>query len=144
MTVGYKFKRNWEVGLKFRYQGGAPYTPFDENLSRINYLSQGIGTPDYMRVNSQRLSSFNSSDLRIDKKWNFRHTSIDLFLDVSNWYLAKNPAIPEYTFERTADNTAFKTSDGLAIQPDGRNAIPTRVKNDDPFFTPSIGLIVEF
>ena len=97
-----------------------------------------------MRVNSQRLSSFNSSDLRIDKKWNFRHTSIDLFLDVSNWYLAKNPAIPEYTFERTADNTAFKTSDGLAIQPDGRNAIPTRVKNDDPFFTPSIGLIVEF
>lgn len=144
MTVGYKFKRNWEIGLKFRYQGGAPYTPFDENLSRINYLSQGIGTPDYMRVNSQRLSSFNSSDLRIDKKWNFRHTSIDLFLDVSNWYLAKNPAIPEYTFERTADNTAFKTSDGLAIQPDGRNAIPTRVKNDDPFFTPSIGLIVEF
>ena len=72
------------------------------------------------------------------------HTSIDLFLDVCNWYLAKNPAIPEYTFERTADNTAFKTSDGLAIQPDGRNAIPTRVKNDDPFFTPSIGLIVEF
>jgi len=30
VTMGYKLPRNWEIGLKFRFQGGAPYTPFDE------------------------------------------------------------------------------------------------------------------
>jgi hypothetical protein len=144
VTWGYKFPRNWELGLKFRYQGGAPYTPFDETLSRLNYLSQGVGTLNYAQLNSNRLSGFNSSDVRIDKKWNFRKTTIDLFLDVTNWYVAKNPAIPEYTFKRNATNTGFETTDGLAIKADGSNAIPTRVKNDDPFVTPTIGVIIEF
>ena len=36
ITTGYKFNRNWELGLKFRYQGGAPYTPFNETASRFN------------------------------------------------------------------------------------------------------------
>lgn len=36
ITAGYKLGRNWELGLKFRYQGGAPYTPFDEAASRLN------------------------------------------------------------------------------------------------------------
>ena len=144
VTWGYKFPRNWELGLKFRYQGGAPYTPYDEMASRINYLSQGMGTLDYTRLNSQRLGGFNSSDVRIDKKWNFRKTTIDLFLDVTNWYAAKSPAMPDYTFERTADNRTFKTTDGQPIKADGSNGIPIRIKNDDAIATPTIGLIIEF
>lgn len=144
ITWGYKFPRNWELGLKFRYQGGSPFTPFDETLSRLNYLSQGVGTLDYSKLNNNRLTGFNSSDVRIDKKWNLRKITFDLFLDVTNWYAAKNPAIPEYTFKRNAANTAFLTTDGLSIKADGSNAIPTRVKNDDPFVTPTIGLIIEF
>lgn len=144
ITWGYKFPRNWELGLKFRYQGGAPFTPFDETLSRLNYLSQGVGTLDYARLNTQRTNAFHASDVRIDKKWNFRKLTFDLFLDVTNWYAAKNPAIPEYTFTRNAANTAFATTNGLPVNPNGSNAIPTRVKNDDPFVTPTIGFIVEF
>ena len=144
VTWGYKFPRNWELGLKFRYQGGSPFTPFDETLSRLNYLSQGVGTFNYTQLNTQRLGSFNSSDVRIDKKWNFKKTTFDLFLDVTNWYISKNPAIPEYTFKRNATNTGFETTDGQPIKADGSNAIPTRVKNDDPFVTPTIGLIIEF
>lgn len=144
ITGGYKFNRNWELGLKFRYQGGAPYTPFDENASRLNYLSQGTGTLNYNLLNSLRLGGFNSSDIRIDKKWNFKKFALDLYLDITNWYLAKNPAVPEYTFERTADNKGFKTTDGLPVRADGSNALPTRVKNDDVFFTPTIGFVVEF
>ncbi len=144
VTWGYKFPRNWELGLKFRYQGGSPFTPFDETLSRLNYLSQGVGTLNYTQLNTNRLTGFNSSDVRIDKKWNLRKTTIDLFLDVTNWYAARNPAIPEYTFKRNAANTAFETTDGLPVKPDGSNAIPARVKNDDPFVTPTIGFIIEF
>jgi hypothetical protein len=60
--------RNWEIGLKFRYQGGVPYTPFDLIASRQNYLTLGTGIPDYNNINTQRLNAFNSSDIRIDKK----------------------------------------------------------------------------
>lgn len=144
LTFGYKFPRNWELGLKFRYQGGAPYTPYDEIASRINYLSLGQGVLNYAQLNALRLRSFNASDLRIDKKWNFRKTTIDLFLDITNWYGARSFGAPNYTFQRNAANTAFVTTNGGAIRPDGSNAIPILLLNDDRQVTPSIGLIVEF
>jgi outer membrane receptor for ferrienterochelin and colicin len=144
ITCGYKFSRNWELGLKFRYQGGAPYTPYDEGASRTNYLSQGQGIFDYTKINTLRLGGFNSSDIRIDKKWNFKKTTIDLFLDITNWYAAKSIAVPSYTFKRTADNSAFTTTNGLSIKADGSNAVPVLLKNDEAQFTPTIGFIIEF
>ncbi len=144
VTWGYKFPRNIELGLKFRYQGGAPYSPFDDVASQANYLSLGQGIVDYARLNTQRLGGFNSGDVRIDKKWNFKKMTIDLFLDVTNWYIAKNPAIPTYTFRRNTNNTAFLTTDGLPININGSNAIPTLLSNDDPQVTPTLGFIIEF
>ena len=52
--------------------------------------------------------------------------------------------VVEYTFMRNATNTTFATSDGLTVKPYDSNAMPTFVKNDDPFITPTIGLIVAF
>ncbi|MCX6318268.1 MAG: TonB-dependent receptor [Bacteroidetes bacterium] len=144
VTWGYKFPRNWELGLKFRYQGGAPITPFDETASRINYLSLGQGVLDYSRLNTTRLNAFHASDVRIDKKWNLRKITLDLFLDVTNWYLAKSPAQESYTFKRNATNTGFETTDGQPIKANGSNAIPVRLANDDAQATPSIGFIIEF
>ncbi len=144
ITWGYKFPRNWELGLKFRYQGGAPYTPFDETASRLNYLSRGQGVMDYNRLNAVRLNAFNAGDVRIDKKWNLKKMTFDLFLDVTNWYGAKNIAAPSYTFKRTADNTGFVTTNGLPVKGDGSNAVPVFLKNDDISITPTIGLIIEF
>lgn len=144
VTWGYKFPRNWELGLKFRYQGGAPYTVFDEVASRQNYLSTGEGILDYARLNQNRLSAFNASDVRIDKKWNFKRLTLDVFLDVSNWYVAKSPAFPQYTFQRTANNSGFATTNGRPVAADGSNAIPVILQNNDPSVTPTIGFIVEF
>ncbi len=143
-TMGYKLPRNWEIGLKFRFQGGAPYTEFDEAASRLNYLSLGQGILDYSRLNAQRLRSFHSSDIRIDKKWNWRKTTIDLFLDITNWYRAKSSEPDSYTFKRNASNTEFETTDGQPIKANGSNAIPVRLVNNDASFVPSIGFIVEF
>lgn len=143
-TMGYKLGRNWEIGLKFRFQGGAPYTPFDETASQANFLSRGQGILDYSKLNTLRLSSFNSSDIRIDKKWNFRKTTIDLFLDVTNWYRAKSSEPDSYAFKRTADNSGFLTTDGQPIKTNGSNGIPVRITNSDASFIPSVGFILEF
>lgn len=143
LTWGYKFKRNWELGLKFRYQGAAPYTPFDMTASRLNYLTQGTGILDNGKYNSLRLDAFNASDVRIDKKWNFNKFTLDLYLDVTNWYVAKTPGTTQYTFKRNG-TAGFATTDGNPIRMDGSNAIPLLLENSDAFSTPSFGFIVEF
>ena len=143
-VLGYKLKRNWEIGLKFRYQGGVPYTPFDLIASRQNYLTLGTGIPDYNNINTQRLNAFNSSDIRIDKKWFYKRFTLNLFLDITNWYLAKSPAQASYTFQRNATNTGFLTTDGQPIQTNGSNAIPFLLSNNDANVTPTIGFIIEF
>ena len=144
ITWGYKFKRNWELGLKFRYQGGVPFTPFDEAASRANYLTLGQGTMNYNLVNTQRLNAFNASDIRIDKKWNYKKVTLDLYIDITNWYASKAPGLAQYTFKRNDDNTAFLTTDGQPIQKNGGNAIPFILLNNDAQITPTIGFIVEF
>ncbi|MGB3006322.1 MAG: TonB-dependent receptor [Chitinophagaceae bacterium] len=141
---GYKFNKNWELGLKFRYQGGAPFTPFDLPASQLNYLTYGIGILNYSQLNTERLASFHSGDLRIDKKWNFKKISLDLFVDVTNFYNAKSPSFPQYTFKRNTDNTAFVTTDNQPINQNGSNAIPFILANNDGTIIPTIGFIIEF
>ena len=122
ILMGYKFSRNWELGIRWRFQGGTPYTPFDLERSRINYAVEGRGTLDYNQLNSDQLPNFNQLDLRLDKKWNFKRITFDLFLDLQNVLVRANPSFPNYTFKRTADNSAFETTDGAALRPDGANA----------------------
>ncbi|MEI6408023.1 MAG: TonB-dependent receptor [Bacteroidota bacterium] len=144
LTLGKKFRRNWELGVKWRYQGGAPYTPFDEEASRRNYLTVGEGILDYSRLNTKRLDNFNQLDIRIDKKWNFRRTTLDVYIDVTNVLSRANPSFPSYTFKRTADNSDFATTDGQPIKADGSNAIPYLLPPSDASLLPTIGFIFEF
>ena len=143
-TMGYKLPKQWEVGLKFRYQGAAPYTPFDLEKSQANYLTLGTGVLNYALVNRERLPAFHSGDIRIDKKWNFRKISLDLFLDIQNFYASESAGIPQYTFKRNDDNTSFVSTDGEPVKVNGSNAIPFILENTDRNLLPTIGFIVEF
>ncbi|WP_128543292.1 TonB-dependent receptor [Larkinella soli] len=142
--LGRQFGRGWQMGLKYRFAGGAPYTPFDREASQQNYLALGQGILDYSRLNTLRLKPFSQFDFRLDKKWNFRRLTFDLFLDVQNAFLTNTPGYPEFVLARTDDNTGFATTDGRPLRPDAGNGIPKILSNDDPFVTPSIGFIIEF
>lgn len=142
--LGRKFKGGWEIGVKYRYAGGSPYTPFDFATSQRNYLSVGSGILDYSLLNTQRLPAFSQFDLRVDKKWNLRRFTLDVYVDIQNALVQRSPATPQYTFKRTDDNTAFATTDGQEIQLDGSNGIPTLLSNSDASLLPTLGFIVEF
>jgi len=144
LLAGYKFRRNWELGAKFRLQGGVPYTPLDLDASRLNYASIGTGVLDNSRLNTLRLGNFSQLDLRLDKKWNFKRATLDVFIDIQNVLNTVNPAPPNYTFQRTADGTAFLTTDGQPIRADGSNAIPLLLENTEGSLLPSVGIVVEF
>ncbi|MEO6868545.1 MAG: hypothetical protein ABI168_02800, partial [Ginsengibacter sp.] len=143
-TLGQKFKKNWELGVKYRLAGGAPYTPYDLESSRANYITTGVGTLNYHAINSLRLKPFQQVDIRVDKKYNFKRTSLDLYLDLQNVFAFKSEGIPNYTFKRNADNSGFATTDGNTLKTDGSNAIPVILNNDNTSLLPTIGFIFEF
>lgn len=143
-TLGYKFNNNWDLGLKYRFAGGSPYTPFDMAASQQNYLLLGEGIPDVNLLNQNRLSNYSQLDIRIDKKYNFKKTSLIVYLDIQNLLAQKNENEPYYTFKRNASNTGFETTDGQPIKMDGSNAIPTILENKSGRPLPSLGIIYEF
>ncbi len=121
-----------------------PYTPYDETTSRINYATNGNGILDYSRFNQLRLGNFQQSDLRIDKKWNFKKTALDLFIDIQNWTAFKTPVLPQYTFDRNLDSKEYITTDGQALKGDGSNAVPKIFTSNSSAPLPTIGFILEF
>ncbi len=141
---GYKLGRNWELGVKHRLQGGTPYTPIDLASSQRNYTTVGREILDYSKLNSLRLSNFNQTDVRIDKKWNFKRFTLDLFLDVQNLASVSNPEVPRFSLKRNADNTGFETTDGKALKSDSSNGIPIIIEGSEGRALPSIGIIFEF
>ncbi|MGE5424253.1 MAG: TonB-dependent receptor, partial [Syntrophothermus sp.] len=96
-VISRKFKYNWQAGIKFRFAGGAPYTPYD--LGKSSLVSawdvQSRGYLDYSSYNSLRLGSFNQLDIRIDKGFYFQKWSLMVYLDVQNVlnFQAQQPAI---------------------------------------------------
>lgn len=85
LTAGKKFGKNWELGVKYRYQSGLPRTPFssDSDLA-VNWDRNLGGIPDYSRINTERNGAFGSLDLRLDKKWFLKGWDLNLFLDLQN------------------------------------------------------------
>jgi hypothetical protein len=142
--LGRKLKRGWEVGMKYRFSGGAPYTPFDMAASQLNFATTGTGILDYTQLNTLRLINFNQFDIRVDKKIYFRRATLDLYLDVTNAAKFQNPQLPSYSFKRTEDNSGFETTDGQALKQDGSNGIPVLLQDQSALVTPSIGFIFEF
>ena len=142
-TLGYKLKRNWELGLKYRFQG-IPYTPFNETDSRRNYATSGTGILDYSSFNQLRLSNFQQSDFRVNKKWNFKKTTLDFFIDIQNWTAFKSPVLPQYIFDRDVNTRQYITTDGQPLMKDGSNAVPKINVSTTSVPLRTIGVIFEF
>ncbi|MDG1347111.1 MAG: TonB-dependent receptor [Crocinitomicaceae bacterium] len=143
-TFGWNFGKNWKLGLKYRFSGGVPYTPFDLVASQQSYSVSGNGVLDFENVNSERLRFFNQLDFRIDKIVNLKKVSFNFYVDIQNILGFDQETPPYYTFKRNEDNTGFATTDGQPLQSNGSNAIPVLIANDQSTVTPTIGVIFEF
>jgi len=140
MTGGKIFKKNWEVGAKLRISGGAPYTPYDLATSSLktNYDINPQGTLNYSKLNTERLGNFYQLDVRVDKKYNFKKISFNIFMDIQNLTGFVYQLQPNFLLDRDAN--------GLA-QDDP--ADPTRYKTkliNNPIGNtlPAIGFILEW
>lgn len=91
LTAGKPLGKNWEIGVKWRYVTGRPFTPDDieQSLRIANWNARGIAFPNYNQLNSQRLGNFNQFDIRVDKVWYKKKYSLNLYLDIQNFFNAK-------------------------------------------------------
>jgi hypothetical protein len=85
---GYRPNFSWEFSGKWTYSGGAPYTPFDETAS----LEAGQGILDMSQLNEKRYPAYHSLDLRIDKRFFYKKTSLVLYTSIWNVYDRRNVA----------------------------------------------------
>ncbi|WP_220096039.1 TonB-dependent receptor [Daejeonella oryzae] len=139
MTGGKIFKRNWEIGAKFRLTGGSPYTPYDIAASSLkenfNVYPQGI--QDYERLNENQLKDFYQVDLRIDKKYPFRKFNLNIYLDIQNLTYNKYQLQPILLLDQSADGTP---------QDDPADASRYKTKllnNENGNILPTLGIIFE-
>ncbi len=142
VTAGKNFKRGWVAGVRFRWVGGAPYTPTDTTASLIQAAwdvnNQGI--LDISQLNSQRLRSFNQLDIRVDKLWYFKKWTLNLYLDIQNLLNYKAQQAPRLTPKQDANGNKLTYVDGNNVTRYVANSIP----NTAGIVLPTIGLIVEF
>ncbi len=140
LTFGKKFKRNWEVGAKWRYLGGSPYTPVDAQASSIKTVwdINGRGLPDYNQLNAQRLKSYHQLDVRVDKKFFFKKWSLNVYLDIQNVYRSKSEQSPLLLLDRDANGNA-------QTDPSNPAAYKTKfVENYSTVSLQTLGIIIEF
>jgi TonB family protein len=106
----YRLGRGWELGARWRYVTGNPYTP---PVTAIYDADAGAYSPLNGAPFSGRDAAFHRLDVRIDKTWTFARWKLGMYLDLQNTYFRRNP-------EGRAYNYSYSRSDavsGLPILP---------------------------
>ena len=107
----YKLPRGYQVGVRFRYVTGNPYTPVKQA-----YFNASTG--DYVSLPgdlfSQRLSAFHQLDVRFDKTWTFNRWRLSVYLDIQNLYNYRSEESRQYNFNFTQSQPVT----GLPFVPD--------------------------
>ena len=140
LISSYKFKKNWNIAMRWRFIGGAPYSPIDMEKSTIreawNIKNQSY--LDYDNFNTLRLASTHALDLRVDKEFYFKKWTLNLYTDVQNAYNFQSEREPIYT-NKDVNGDVLKdpggdpTKQGLRI-----------LDNTSGSILPTVGIIVKF
>jgi hypothetical protein len=139
-----KFKKNWQVGFKWRFVGGQPYTPYDYYTSSLVDYWDVTGFPafDYDLYNQLRFEPFHQLDLRIDKEWYFSRITINLYADVQNVYNYKSTSSTFLVQEKDAEGNPI--IENPSDPPELQRYRMKELESAAGTVLPTIGIIIEF
>jgi hypothetical protein len=86
---------------------------------------------DYDRIGEESLGSLNQLDIRIDKKWNLKKVSLDLFLEFQNVLMTSAPEPIQYVLSRDAQ--------GNPVEPRQLTRLPA----SEAALIPTIGFVLD-
>jgi len=98
LIASYKLPKNWNVAIRWRFVGGAPYTPIDSK-SYVKAAWDVTNQPylDYSKFNTLQLPNAHQLDMRVDKEFYFKKWVLNLYTDIQNVYNFKTQGAPVYT-----------------------------------------------
>ena len=140
LTGGKRFNNGWEIGVRWLYSGGSPYTPYDIATSSLKEVwdVNGRGLLDYNQLNSAREANFHQLNVRVDKKIFLDRFSLNFYLDVQNAYGYKTKVAPLLLVVR--DENGVPVTD-----PNDPSRYQTKlVENPSGIVQPTLGIIIEF
>ena len=140
LTGGKRFKKGWEVGFRWLFSGGSPYTPIDVATSSLiqNWDINGQGLLDINRLNTERESIFHQLNLRVDKKIYLDKFNMNFYLDIQNAYGYKAKLAPILLVETDAN-------DNPIVDPNDPTRYKTKfIENTNGIVQPTLGIILEF
>jgi len=141
LTATRVIKKSWNIGFKWRYVGGAPYTPYDINKSSLidAWNAQYSGYLDYSRYNSYRLKPFHQLDIRVDKMYYLKKWTLNFYVDIQNVYNFKSDQPGRIT-------TVLDSNNNPVIDPvdPSRYLLKNLDENGSSSILPTIGIIIEF
>jgi outer membrane receptor for ferrienterochelin and colicin len=99
LLASYNLPRQWNIGMRWRYVGGAPYSPIDMELSTSKdaWSIKNRAYIDYDNYNTLRLKDSHQLDLRLDKEVYYEKLMLNFYLDVQNAYNFQSENSPIYT-----------------------------------------------
>ncbi|MHC1702409.1 MAG: TonB-dependent receptor [Tenuifilaceae bacterium] len=141
ITATRVFKKTWNFGFKWRYVGGAPYTPYDLQKSSLiaAWDVQPSGFIDYNRYNSERLKAFHQLDIRIDKMFYLKKWTLNFYVDVQNIYNFQSDQVSRLI-------TVYDQNQQPVVDPSdpSRYLLKTVESEGSSSILPTVGIIVEF
>ena len=140
LTGGKRFKNGWEIGVRWLYSGGSPYTPIDVATSSLKAVwdVNGRGLLDYSKLNTEREGSFHQLNIRVDKKYYLKKWTLNFYLDIQNAYAAKTKVAPILLVEKDAAGNPI-------TDPNDPTRYKTKfIENTSGILQPSLGIIIEF
>ena len=91
LAATYRLTPTWEIGVKWQYRTGNPYTPVEgATLDTDPRNGESIYIPNYAETNSGRLPPYHRLDLKISKAFRFENWQMSLFLELLNAYNRRN------------------------------------------------------
>lgn len=140
ITGGKRFNKGWEIGFRWLFSGGSPYTPYDVSTSSLKQVwdINGRGILDYNQINNQREANFHQLNVRVDKKFYWNKFSLNLYLDIQNLYGYKTKVAPLLLVEKDANGNPI-------TDPTDPTRYKTKlIKNTSGIIQPTLGIIFEF
>ena len=121
VTASYLLTSTWEVGAKWQYRTGNPYTPvIDAEIVPHPDTGRPRYNPIYGETNSVRVPPFHRLDLRISKSFIYQRWRWGIFLELLNAYNRKNVLDVDYnrdyTEERNVHQLPLIPYLGLAVE----------------------------
>ena len=140
LVLGKVWGKGWQIGAKYRWATGTPYTPFNREISAIatNWDVLQRGVFDVNNVMGERLASYSVIDVRLDKTYNKKNYSLTWFLDLQNFTSSDIPLMPYLTVERDEETRAPLMDPSTP----GSYLVKT-IASDTGRLLPTIGLILE-